>query len=605
MAKNPYFDEDDEDIVEESDGWVTSPFANITKPPEGKKRVVKKPVVEEPVEYFEEEEIEEDIAFSESEVSISEDDAEFFYNATTTTVPDSSAEVVEKSVRRQPVRKQQSKQVTPEPIIPEQVTPEPIIPEPIEEVDEEAAAEEYLRQKALERRLERERVSAVPSKPIENKSSDKYKWANEEHSFDEREDSFDSTAEDKDPSSSFGIGSDDEKEEEESAKRGFFGKKKGKNDRKTKKVVKPKDNGGKTRGSKKSNRDKSRGNKTDTSDDIVLSGKSVSGGRWKLLALRTIIWLFLGLFLALGIKQAFFPSKITAASVTEEVGLSLGINGFPKVEGENIGKRFVSAYLNVVPSDSTERREQLSAYIMGNEEPTWINVDSTQEGKSQIITAGPYLVNQPFLVDAEGIPTAVKCDLIVTPCRAVYIFATQVTDPRAVTSSGEKAKPTWVYLSVPMIASETKEFGVGVAVADAPAFVSAPPGVSVVDPVEITIDEEAVTSLEKDLKNFFSGWAASNTDAIKRYTPDGAIPPPIITAGLKGTVKLEEITDLIVQKNEGANSAVGTPQFAQVRITWMTPTGFTFEQMYTMKVQQTGDKWYILDLQGGGFPATG
>ncbi len=73
MAKNPYFDEDDEDIVEESDGWVTSPFANITKPPEGKKRVVKKPVVEEPVEYFEEEETEEDIAFPESEVSISEE----------------------------------------------------------------------------------------------------------------------------------------------------------------------------------------------------------------------------------------------------------------------------------------------------------------------------------------------------------------------------------------------------------------------------------------------------------------------------------------------------------------------------------------------------
>jgi hypothetical protein len=53
VAKNPYFDEDDEDIVEESDGWVTLP-ANITKPPEERNKQ-QETCVEEPVEYFEEE----------------------------------------------------------------------------------------------------------------------------------------------------------------------------------------------------------------------------------------------------------------------------------------------------------------------------------------------------------------------------------------------------------------------------------------------------------------------------------------------------------------------------------------------------------------------
>lgn len=309
---------------------------------------------------------------------------------------------------------------------------------------------------------------------------------------------------------------------------------------------------------------------------------------------RYVIWALIFIVGATGIKNIIAPVKVEIPKITQSVSQKLGINGFPLEEGKGFAQRFATAYLTYTGSNDTSRRTMLTKYLpadQGGANDGWLATNISD--KPQVIVSGPYLSGNPELLDET-------CDTSIAPCHATFTFAAQVTNPSAAktTSRGEPIIPSWVFLSVPIVATDT-----GVAVASAPGFAPAPFQSKTGAPIFIQEDSEASTSIVTDLTAYFTAWAASSSN-IHRYTiPDESSQTAI--AGLGGTVKfvnLEKVTVSTIPSAE--TNPTDAEKGIRDAIAWVTWTqgSNTYQQQYRLKVAQADDtKWYVLDIESGGF----
>lgn len=343
-----------------------------------------------------------------------------------------------------------------------------------------------------------------------------------------------------------------------------------------------------------------------------------SGGRWKVLLLRGLVWGVLALLLLLGAKQIIAPEKLDTAAITGSVASQVGYHGFPVAQGENVGQRFLLSYLTFTPGQGNERSDDLKQYLAAGADEDWLtNTVSGSEKVAQSVVAGPYMLMQPLPIDDKGYDLVGQCDVKTSACRAIYTFVAQVSNPQAAAataSNGVEGSPLqWVYITVPMIATSSEATGTQVSVDGAPAFIPPPSGVTQDANISLVQDDAASKELAELLPTFFTAWAASDAAGLKKFIPGDTTVPPTLSQGLGGTVVLyagegqdpkTAVKDVAVQALP-AGAQTNALRLASVTVTWRnTLTQVVYTQQYRLGVYKSnaeGGSWYIQDMQGGGF----
>lgn len=352
--------------------------------------------------------------------------------------------------------------------------------------------------------------------------------------------------------------------------------------------------GGKSRSktAKKSSKKGKAGRKTSNNGKTGNSNKSgkAAGGRWKVVAFRTVLWTVLAIIAIGGIKNLVKPNPFTLEEAVTEVTRQVQYDGFPTAAGQAMAERFVTVYLTQKPEEQSVRQEALLAYLPKDSRSgadTWTLGDSAE----QSIVSGPYLSGPPQVSnDACNTAEGGKC--------MTYSFAAQVRDAgeKQIDKDGNIVKPKWLYLTVPIVSTPS-----GLAVAGAPAFTS-PQAVSQTGaPLVITKDDAAADQITQPLEGFFAAWAASSTtptDDLNRYL--NAESKDSARVGLSGAVKFNGLSQIAVTEPDALNPSL---RMAFASVEWAVAGGkTTYIQSYRLSVQQGEDnKWYILDVQGGSF----
>lgn len=282
------------------------------------------------------------------------------------------------------------------------------------------------------------------------------------------------------------------------------------------------------------------------------------GGRARLLIIRGLFWLVVGVLLLGGIKNVLSPNEnLSIPEVAAKVQAETGTKGFPVAPAGAFATRFVATYLSYDPATYEQRVEALRAYSIEAAGDEYL-VDATKP--QQILTG-------PFVVDAE----------VQSKKSATLTVAANVTGGK------------WVYLAVPVYAANETTF----VVSGAPGFVSAP-ALAAAPAAEETaeIDNDLSDELSVDLfPGFFKAWAASNVTELARYTT--AKPSANTATGLRGTVSLVEVEEVKIEQG-GTNTRAGT-----ATVLWQTATG-TLQQQYRITIEQGEDgRWSIADIRGG------
>jgi hypothetical protein len=317
------------------------------------------------------------------------------------------------------------------------------------------------------------------------------------------------------------------------------------------------------------------------------------GGRWKIIALRALVWSVLGMLLLGGLRQLFFPSPFNYSKVTDELVESYGLSTFPVSGGAAVAQAFTQEYLTVDQASVVEREEVLSQYVADDvpSDAEWLQLNA--EAVNQEVIAGPSLVARPEVIGDCELP-----DVDAAPCRAVYTYAVQVAAPGKVRSEGLDAA-RWVYLAVPVVAD-----GSGVSVADAPAF--RPGGGQAVTgaPEEIVRDPSIEDQVAEQLPAFFQAWAIGGEDQMRLVVTSDASPDAL--RGLGGTVTFlteSGVTDVaVVAVDENADP--GLDRTAYVTVEWQdTASGVVFQQNYKLTISLAEDdrNWLVSEIEAGTF----
>lgn len=310
-----------------------------------------------------------------------------------------------------------------------------------------------------------------------------------------------------------------------------------------------------------------------------------AGGRWKVLALRTGIWVVLGVIALSGIRNTLFPQHVSVAQLSTQVGQTLGFNGFPITPAETLAQRFVTDYLTVDPAEPfSARSARLAQYLVkGTEAPPWPLGEATTSG--QRVTVAPALAEAPDLLDKD---------------RAAFTYGAQVTR-YTVDDKGNRTDTStaWLYVSVSVAADATGN----VAVAGQPGFVAGPAQGTSNGVYKYAVDPKATTSFAEDLPGFFTAWAASDTAGLSRYLDrdkNGTITAsPEAQAGMGAAVQFAKLNESAVSNP----NADGHTRFAEASVTWQSG-GVNWKQQYRLTVRQGDDgTWYISDISGAGFGA--
>lgn len=300
-------------------------------------------------------------------------------------------------------------------------------------------------------------------------------------------------------------------------------------------------------------------------------------GRKKLLVIRLVVWLVLGIVAVAGLKAILSPPKTNIAEVTASVADAYDLTTFPVERGRAVALSFAQEYLTLNPGDALARKDRLAALVTPNlADALWIRNDSDA---TQVVVEGPYLAWEAEASDEQ---------------HATYKIAAAVIDPVKAAEAKRQQQtlnPSWVYLSVPIFWASNG----GLAVGGPPAFMPGPPRADSGGAFGYASDDKAASSLAVDLEGFFTAWAASSTADLARYLPPDA--SPATQAGLGGTVQFKSLDAVSVEKVADPTAS----HFAQATVTW-SYQGADLRQGYRLDVFQDADgRWYIRDVVGGDF----
>ncbi len=316
----------------------------------------------------------------------------------------------------------------------------------------------------------------------------------------------------------------------------------------------------------KTNRKPSRGAQSGGQGKKPSSGR-FAGGRGVLFVLRGLVWVVVGLLIALGVRQMLFPAQTNTQAVTSQVAASLGISGFPVEAGQALAEQFTITYLTQQVNNEQERRDALLALLPNEDVVGDLGIRGVER---QRIVAGPFL-SRP---------------VVSTPTRTTYTFAAQIA---ATPLGGEEQEPRWVYVAVPVIANET-----GIAIAGAPAFVPSVEIATQGEPIPFTNDKPAADSLAPDLESFFEAWAASDQAELARYTADDSSPET--REGLNGEFVFDGLDRVAVNAIDPENPQPVRDALAAVL--WRYGPS-QVRQEYRLRVYQAQDgRWYVADIRG-------
>lgn len=301
-----------------------------------------------------------------------------------------------------------------------------------------------------------------------------------------------------------------------------------------------------------------------------------SDGRKKMLILRLLVWVVLGIIALAGLRAILAPPRVDVAAISAAVAEEYGLSAFPVDRGLAFATTFTREYLTLKPGESVARTERLTPLVTPNlRDATWLRSD---DKTTQVVTQGPYLMREPRVADEQ---------------HATYIMAAAVIDPlkaEEARKAGKILNPSWVYLSVPMFWAANG----GLAVGGPPGFVPGPVMADESGAFVYQTDEEAARSLAVDLEGFFRAWGASSADDLARYLPTDAT--AAAKAGLGGTVQYRDLSSVVVELVEGA-----APRFAQATVVW-DYQGSELRQGYRLEVFQDAEgRWYVQDITGGDY----
>jgi hypothetical protein len=311
-----------------------------------------------------------------------------------------------------------------------------------------------------------------------------------------------------------------------------------------------------------------------------------AGGRWKVVALRSVVWFALSLVILSGIKTMITPAGANIPKITSAVLTQIGRNNFPMEVGQETAARFAQAYASYDPTNESARRAELAQYMTtgGQNDPTIVGIlGGTDAMSGQSVVSGPFLAFTPELVDDTHV---------------VYTFGLQVK------SAAKGSAPHWIYLAVPMVADDKG----AVAVAGSPALVPGPAIAPKGSSLSFKPDDTLATSAKSALEQYFPLWAKSDRGALVPYLQDG-VSTSAASAGLSNSVQYKSMSTLAVEKFDKGTDTTGSctgPDYAapcrkgDVVITW-TSNGVDFRQEYRLILFQDGQYWRVIDIRGGSF----
>ena len=284
-----------------------------------------------------------------------------------------------------------------------------------------------------------------------------------------------------------------------------------------------------------------------------------AGGRWLLWPLRVVLWAALLVIAFRGITAIVF--NVAAAPAGGETGPRSAVGGqFPVALAEGYAAEFGRVYLGFSPQDQGQREQALAAFVPGS--VLAANPDLGWNGTGQLNLQAEQVA---------GITVQDRQHAVVTLLVLV---------------NGQLMQ-----LGVPVAAS-----GSGVVVTGEPAWLSAPPQISLPPAAPGRSDQVTQSQLRNELPAFFQAYANSDSAGLNRFEVRGAS-----LTGLGGAVTFDSIAALHVPPG-------GATRQITVTVIWQLPDqpgsasgnlGMTskLEMTYSMSVVdlQSG-KWYVKEI---------
>ena len=287
------------------------------------------------------------------------------------------------------------------------------------------------------------------------------------------------------------------------------------------------------------------------------------GGRWAVWPMRVVLWATILIIGYRGITAIFLnetPSSGNANSTAATTAGQSAASAFPVTLGEAFALRFGQIYLNFSPGTSTQRAQQLAAFIPA----------SAQANDPEFGWTGTGTLNVQSLsvagVDVRSAQTAV-----------VTLLASRNNQ--------------LVELGVPLYAA-----GTGLVVSAEPALLP-PPSVAALPAVPgVSSDQAARSELAGQLPDFFRAYATGNQAQLGRYVLPGA---PI--TGLGGAVGFGSVVSIVVPRG-------GTTRDIHVTVNWTIPGQVgpgtaRLATTYDMSVvDRLSGRWYVEDIRASTQP---
>jgi hypothetical protein len=283
------------------------------------------------------------------------------------------------------------------------------------------------------------------------------------------------------------------------------------------------------------------------------------GGRWLLWPLRVVLWAALLVIAFRGITAIVFNQALAPAGGGTGPASAAGAQ-FPVAVAEAYAAEFGRVYLSFSPQNQGQREQALAAFV----------------------PAGVSAANPNLGWNGTG-----QLNL-----QALQVAGITVQDPRhAVVTLLVLVNGQLMRLGVPVAAS-----GSGLVVSGEPAWLSAPPQISLPPAAPGRSDQVAQSQLMNELPAFFQAYASGDSAALNRFGVRG-----VSLTGLGGAVTFDSIGALHVPPG-------GATRQITVTVIWQLPVqpgsaagnlGVTskLEMTYSMSVVdlQSG-KWYVKEI---------
>jgi hypothetical protein len=283
------------------------------------------------------------------------------------------------------------------------------------------------------------------------------------------------------------------------------------------------------------------------------------GGRWLLWPLRVVLWAALLVIAFRGITAIVFNQALAPAGGGTGPASAAGAQ-FPVAVAEAYAAEFGRVYLSFSPQNQGQREQALAAFV----------------------PAGVSAANPNLGWNGTG-----QLNL-----QALQVAGITVQDPRhAVVTLLVLVNGQLMRLGVPVAAS-----GSGLVVSGEPAWLSAPPQISLPPAAPGRSDQVAQSQLMNELPAFFQAYASGDSAALNRFGVRG-----VSLTGLGGAVTFDSIGALHVPPG-------GATRQITVTVIWQLPVqpgsaagnlGVTskLKMPYSMSVVDLhSGKWYVKEI---------